>query len=199
MAITDYTTLQSTISRWAGGSSDTEFPEAIRDAIMLAEDELNRVLRVPEMVKRASTTVDEKYENLPPDCLEVTDVWWINDDIEVPLAYQPAANIVAAARYRGNPRWYTFSGLQLRLAPRVTDEEYAVRLTYYAKLPNLAEENPCTAVLTTYPLLYLYASLAHLEGYLVGDERISVWKQQASAQVAAANRSASRRMGARAA
>jgi hypothetical protein len=105
MAITDYSTLQSTISRWVGGSSDTQFAESIRDAIMLAEDEMNATLRVPEMIKRASTTIDEKYENLPPDCLELINVWRVADDYEVPLGYQPTSNIVAAGRLSGLPRW----------------------------------------------------------------------------------------------
>jgi hypothetical protein len=199
MAITDYSTLQSTISRWVGGSSDTQFAESIRDAIMLAEDEMNATLRVPEMIKRASTTIDEKYENLPPDCLELINVWRVADDYEVPLGYQPTSNIVAAGRLSGLPRWYTLSGLQIRLAPLVTGESYVIRLTYYASLPNLSDANACTAVLTRYPLLYLYLSLAHMQGYLVGDERIGTWKQQAGAHLQMANRAAGRRMSSHAA
>jgi hypothetical protein len=54
-------------------------------------------------------------------------------------------------------------------------------------------------VLTRYPLLYLYLSLAHMQGYLVGDERIGTWKQQAGAHLQMANRAAGRRMSSHAA
>lgn len=193
MAIVDYASLQATVSRWAGGSSDTAFPEAIRDAIALAEDEMNRVLRVPEMEKRASFTIDGKYESLPTDCLELIGVWRIDGDREIPLGAQPITNIAWASRVSGATKWYSLSGNQIRFAP-TTSDVWAARLAYYAKLPNLSDATACTSVLQNYPLVYLYAALAALEGYLVGDDRIAVWKQQAAAQVAAINRAVSRRL-----
>jgi hypothetical protein len=192
---TTYETLQSTISRWVGGSSDTAFPDAVRDAIALAESEMNRGLRVPEMIKRASVSVDSKYANLPDDFLELLAVWRIDDDEEIPLARQPMNNIAACSRLRGPPIYYGLSGLQIRFAPPAT-EDFTARLSYYASLPALADGGAaCLAVLQRYPMLYLYGALANLEGYLVDDARIATWRSQFGQHMAAANVGGSVRRG----
>ena len=186
---TDYVTLQSTISQWAGGSSDTQFPGAVRDAIALAEEEMTRSLRVPEMIKRASVVVRNKYANLPPDFLELLGVWLIDEDEEeeTPLTRQPMNNIAACSRLSGTPRYYGLSGLQIRLAPPAGDDSN-IRISYYASLPALASgDDLCLAVLLRYPRLYLYGALANLEGYLVNDTRIATWRSLFVSHVAAAN------------
>lgn len=202
MAITDYASLQSTVSRWVGGSSDSAFPDAIRDAIGLAEQEMNTgtvtdgtvmALRVPEMEKRVSFTVDGKYEAIPQDCLELIGVWRIDGEKEVPLGAQPLTNVAWASKLSGSPKFYALSGKQIRFAPTSTDE-WTVRLAFYARLPNLSDATACTSVLQNYPLLYLYGTLAALEGYLVADERIAVWKQQYVAALKAANNASARRL-----
>lgn len=192
---TDYTTLQSTISQWAGGSSDTQFPTAVRDAIALAEEEMTRSLRVPEMIKRASVVVDNKYENLPDDFIELLGVWRIDDDEEIPLARQPMANIAACSRLSGPPNYYGLSGLQIRFGPPAT-EDFTARISYYAALPGLASgDDICLAILLRYPRLYLYGSLANLEGYLVNDQRIALWRSLFESGMAAANRAGGVRRG----
>lgn len=194
---TDYTTLQATVSRWAGGSSDSAFADAVRDAIALAENEMSRGLRVPEMIKRASVVANNKYENLPPDFLEMLGVWLIDEDEEeeTPLARAPMNNIAACSRLSGTPKYYGLSGLQIRIAPR-TDDDANIRISYYASLPSLAAGGDlCLAVLLRYPELYLYGSLANLEGYLVDDARIATWRSQFGNHMAAANRAGGVRRG----
>ena len=91
------------------------------------------------------------------------------------------------------PRFFAISGLQMSIAPRTVGGSYPLRMIYYADVPKLSGSAPCTAVLQRYADLYLYGTLAGLEGFFVGDQRIPVWKQQYLMALADANRSAARR------
>jgi len=65
-----------------------------------------------------------------------------------------------------------------------------VELTYYAKVPPLAEAAEATALYVRAPKLYTYATLAHSAPYLVEDQRITLWDGTATAQIKAMNEAA---------
>lgn len=212
--ITDLTTLKDKVSRWVGGSSDVNFPDAVEDSIQLTEADLNygflspdgrrcRGLRVPEMIKRATLAYNQKYEVNDADFLEARAVYLVNADTgaESPLS---AVNEERVAQYdrltSSCPRHYCLTGTQIRLAPRNTDESQPLRIIYYAKVPALLESaTACTAVLTAYPQVYLHGALAHLEGYLIDDPRIPQWKTLFTSAVLGANAAAASRSSAYAA
>lgn len=197
-AITDLDDLVTRVSRRAGGSSDSEFTDAIKEAIGVTEAELNINLRVPEMMVRSREEVDERWESLPTTFLKMRQVWWVDGDdpetgIDTPLKWASPERIGHYSRFRGNPISYTVLGGQYRIEPRSDQETYTVRLLYYAKVPDLSEDDPNTIILNRYPHLYFYGTLSNLEGWLVGDPRIASWRTMFERGILLANRAAGTR------
>ena len=198
MAITDLNTLRQTAERWSAGSSDPNFSDAVVDAIGICESTLNRRLMTAEQIKRVVFSVTgTDWTDLPADLRAVAAVHYVTEagqGKDVLLAPATQGNIAALRdRCGSGPGWYALSGLQIAIAPAAADETYALRLIYYAAVPALSATSPCTAVLLRYPDLYLYGTLASLEGYLVNDPRIETWKGQFEAELLMANRAAARR------
>lgn len=209
MNIASYSDLQSRIRSWLGNNSSEGYATAIVTAIGLAENDMNygflemdgrsscRGLRVPEMVKRISFAFDEKYETLPADFLEARAVYAVNTStgVEQPLSAVQEDRIALAERCRGLPRHYCLTGGQIRLAPRPSGSTM-LRMVYYGKVPPLSDAESCTAVLLGYPGIYLYGSLAHMEGWLEDDPRMPTWKTLFHSQLKAANAASAFRGGA---
>lgn len=207
--IAGYEGLQAVIARQSGGSSDPEFAEGIREAIYLAESAMNTNLRVPEMMVRLRATVNERWESLPPNFLEMRQAWWVDsydptlDDpldadavesgTDIPLRPTTPERIAHYSRFIGNPKAITVVGGQYRIEPRATpDTEYRVRLWYYTKVPPLSDDNPNTTILDRYPELYLNGALSQLGSWLAGDPRLEMWAGLFAQGIEAANHAAGR-------
>lgn len=205
--IDTYAELVSRVRQWLGGSSTEGFTTAIQTSIELTEADLNRGfmnpdgtatkgLRVPEMVKRVSFQVDEKYEVLPPDFLEALTLYRLKaDGTEVPLGRVLEDRAGAMDCRRGDARFYCITGMQIRFAPRPQSQPFNVRMFYYAKVPPLNEASSCTAILQNYPGIYLYGTLAHMEGWVMDDPRIPQWKTLFHSLVKGASKAAMSRGG----
>lgn len=202
-AIATFAELKASIIRRAGSSGDSDFAAyAVPEAIMTAESEMNSRLRVPEMMARAHATFDEAWEDLPDGFLEMRQVWLVDDDddTETPLAaYSPERIAYIGSKVFGTPKGYCVSGTQIRLEPRSTNETYTIRMLYYAQVPDLSASSPETKILTRYPRLYLYGSLAGLEGWLLGpdgqgDARLAVWRTEFERELAMVNGAHGRRV-----
>lgn len=194
MAIASFPELVTAVKNWAGGSSDPNFDAAVRDAIGMAEFELSRRLRVQEQIKRVvMRPTGGSWADLPADFVAMRNVWLRAPDGGDKTELKPMPERMAAGIAGAVPRGYVLSGLQMMLTPSAKGSEWPIRLVYYSTVPSLNGVNTCSAVLLRAPDLYLMASLAHLAGFLVNDERIPVWRQQFEMHLAAANRAAARR------
>lgn len=200
--------LVSRVRQWLGGNSTEGFSTAIGVSIELTEADMNkgfmlpngdasRGLRVPEMVKRVSFASNEKYEVLPPDFLDCLAMYRLKTDgTEVPLGRVLEDRIGALDACRGDARYYCVTGMQLRVAPRPEDgESVNLRMIYYADVPPLDDGDSCTAILRKYPGIYLYGTLAHMEGWVMDDPRIPQWKTMFHSLIKGANKSAMSRGG----
>ena len=205
--IDSYAELVSRVRQWLGGNSTEGFTTAIETSIELAESDMNtgflemngssanRGLRVPEMVKRVSFLSDEKYEVLPSDFLEAKAVYLLDSaGVERPLGRVLEDRAGQVDRCTYPPTYYCITGLQLRILPRPAEEVYA-RMIYYAVVPPLATATTCTPILKRYPNIYLYGTLAHMEGWLHNDPRIPQWKTLFHSGIKGANMAAARRGG----
>ena len=187
---TNYAELQAQAIRWSGGSSDSNYAEVVRDAIGLAEFDLDRVLWVPERIKRVIATCTAEYEALPDDLSRLIAVKRIVDGREYRLTQQGEEVIPGLqAQYSGPPRWYALVGAQVQFAPVPTEADpMRARFVYYGMLPRLSSEAPCTAVLTTYGNVYLWATLKHLATYAEDAGGVEKWGGLAVTAVDEANR-----------
>ena len=190
---TDYASLQAAAARWAGGSSDTLFEEMVRDAIGLAEMDLDQQLWVPErIVRMVAENCTGEYEAVPPDFFKMITLRRVAGGQEQTLQQQPEDLIPALQQaYVGLPAFYSLEGLQIHFAPKPTvASPVTVRFVYYAKIPRMVDPSACTAILKHYGDIYLYTTLKHLAPYADDGAGVAKWADLSSKAIQAANRSA---------
>jgi len=134
-------------------------------------------LRVRQMVKRATATLDTQYFAFPTDWLQAKQ-FILNTNPITYLEYvtnfqgdQLRATTVIAV---GKPQYYSFVGSQIEVIP-TPDTSYTGELTYYGKIPALSDSNTSNWLLAYAPDLYLYGALLEASPYLKDDERLAVW------------------------
>ena len=71
------------------------------------------------------------------------------------------------------------------LAP-VPDDVYEIRLLYKSKIPSLAS-NGTTWLMTTYPHVYLYATLCEAAPYIKDDNRTAIWEKKYKESIESVN------------
>lgn len=171
MAIGTYDQLVSAVAAWL---MRDDLTAVIPDFVALAEAQMARQLRLRVMMKRTTTTLDEAYELLPTDFLQM---WRLKLDDE-PLRYCPPELLTTyAEQYRGYPpQYYSIIGENLQVAPGpLSGGTNSLELVYYARPPALSADNPTNRILTLHPDLYLYGALLQSAPYLGDDPRIQVW------------------------
>lgn len=175
MAITNYSTLQTSIGDWLNRSDLTS---VIPDFITLAEAQFNRTIRHRRMVERATATLDSEYSAMPADWLESIRYQINTNPITVMEFVSPdqAAQLKGAYSTSGKPIFYSQIGQQFQVIPAPdSGSAYTGELTYYAKIPALTAQSTTNWLLTDSPDIYLYGSLLQSAPYLRDDDRIAVW------------------------
>ena len=169
-----YAELKSTIADYLNRDDLTA---VIPTFIKLAESKFNRKLRVRQMIKRATATIDTAFFAPPSDWLENKEFQLNTNPItKLEFITESYSNELRATRYTasGKPQYYTVVGNQLEFIP-TPDSEYQGELTYYAKIPALSDSNTSNWLLAYAPDLYLYGALVEAEPYLKNDERVGLW------------------------
>jgi hypothetical protein len=171
MALNTYSALQSSIAAWL---MRDDLTAVIPDFITLAEADMNSRLRLRAMLTRATATLDEAYETLPSDYLQMYRVV-VNDD---QIRFSPTDLLSRhALDYAGEaPKYYAITGSQLQLVPAPTALATAsIEMTYYARPTALSDSNTSNAILAASPAIYLYGALTQAAPYLGDDQRVQVW------------------------
>jgi len=174
MAFTTYTDLKSTIADYlARDDLTTQIPDFVR----LAEQRLQRDLRLRQMLKvaTATTTANDSTISLPADFLAMKDLHLDTTPVRV-LQFQNTSNFFRNARTteKGVPTMYTLLGSEFQFAPK-PDTVYTLRMVYYYKPDALSDSNASNLFLANCPDLLLYGALAEAEPYLMNDERLATW------------------------
>jgi hypothetical protein len=174
MALDTFSGLKTTIADYLNRDDLTSI---IPSFITLAEAKFNRKLRVRQMVKRATATIDTQYFAFPTDWLQAKQ-FILNTNPITYLEYVTnfqgdelrATTVIAV----GKPQYYSFVGSQIEVIP-TPDTSYTGELTYYGKIPALSDSNTSNWLLAYAPDLYLYGALLEASPYLKDDERLAVW------------------------
>jgi hypothetical protein len=191
MAISTYAELQAACSSFAGGSSDSNFADAIRTAIALCEVDLGRQLRVPELVVRRLGPIDDVCEHLPSDFSKLISLTLIEDELETPLGQIPddALAYYEAKLTTGSPRCFVLLGTSLKLVPAPeSDGSQVLRLAYYRTIPTLSDDEPTNDVLTAHPDCYVWGSLSVLGEYVEDAGRLPRFEQRFQNAIKSANK-----------
>jgi hypothetical protein len=173
MALGTYTDIQAAIAKFLGR---TDLTAAIPDYITLTEAAINRVIRHPRMMTRATAPIDTQYFVVPTDWLE-TVRFQVTADKTTPLelfGYDEIADFRAVSNETGIPYAYCHVGQMFEVYPTPA-ASYPADLLYYGAVPALSDTAQTNWLLVLAPDLYLYGALMAASPYLKNDERVAVW------------------------
>lgn len=180
MALSNYGELKTSIADFLNRDDLTT---VIPDFIALAESQIARDLRHWRQERRVTTTLDERFENLPTDWIEGVHLY-LSDGAQI--EYASIAEIgrqkVLTNDTSGKPRLYTINSGQIEFFPQ-PDASYMLTMVYYARIPAFSADTDDNWLLTNYPDVYLYGSLLQSAPYLAEDARIAIWAQLYGAAV----------------
>lgn len=171
----NYAQLQSNIADFL---NRTDLAAVIPTFIGLTEAQMERALRVRQMMGRSTAPIDTEYSALPADFLEAKTFKITSARPIQPVEFVTPEQMDAAqqqsAGAQGIPKYFTIIGNQIRVHP-VPDATYTGELTYFTRLPKLSNTNTMNWLLSSSPDAYLYGSLMQAAPYLKDDERVAVW------------------------
>jgi len=171
----NYTQLKSNIADFLNRSDLTA---VIPTFIELAESQMERPLRVRQMIARATASVDTQYSAVPADFLEAKTFKITSSNPIQPIEFLTPEQMddrdQLYANAPGMPKYFTIVGNQIRVSP-TPDATYTAELMYFAKLPKLSDSVTTNFLLTSSPDAYLYGALMQAAPYLKDDERVAVW------------------------
>ena len=192
MALDTYANLKTEIANYLNRSDLTDNIDTFID---LAEARHARDLRVREMedddVSITTVSGTQSY-TLPTGYLEMRFVTWQSNPYTY-LDYMSPPDLFRvynAGEGAGTPRYYTIVGTKIYLGFK-PDAANVLELGIFKKLTALSSSNTSNAILTNYPDLYLYGSLAESAPFLMQDERLPVWAGLYKEGVNSANLSSS--------
>jgi len=172
-----YDELKTNIANFLNRSDLTNQIDFFIDA---TEAELNRRLRVKDMIKRATATADGQYLSLPTDWLEAINVQ-IDGNSFKPLFQQSIESMDVYRKGNNNvtglPAFFALVDNTIELAP-TPDSSYTLQLTYYGTIDALSDSNTSNFISNSYPDAYLYGALKHASIYLMEDDRVALFTQQ---------------------
>jgi hypothetical protein len=173
MSFSNYTTLQAAI---VAALHRSDLNTAVPDFIALAEDKLNKRLRLRAMENRQQASVSSEYLALPTGFLAMRN-FQLNSSPRQRLEY--ATPEYLDARYpdstsTGRPVFYTLVGGEIQLAP-VPDTTYTAEIDFYEKF-DIATDTT-NWLLTNAPRTYYYGAMAEAARYMKDDKRSAQWEQ----------------------
>ena len=189
MSISTYAELQTAIADFLNRSDLTSI---IPTFIDLAESKIAQDLRHRNQEKRATAPLNERFEILPPDFLEMRRLT-LSDGTQIrPMS----GDWIAEQRERyndtaGKPKYYYMTANEIEFYP-TPDDTYTMTMLYYARIPALSESETSNWVLINFPDVYLYGALYHSAGYLKDDERMKFWAGLYGKAIADLNRNSQR-------
>jgi hypothetical protein len=180
VAISTYTELLAAIPNWLGGRED--LTSRIPEFITLCEAKLNRVLFVPQMETRSTTTCDTtddepEFITLPTDFQTMRRVRLSGVTGKPRLSFMSQTQLddyrYSIDNVTDQPVYFTIMGSEMELAPTPNDD-YALEMVYRKNIPALAS-NSTNWLLTLAPDIYLYGTLLEAMPFIKDDARVSLW------------------------
>lgn len=173
MALTTYANLTTAITNWLHRSDLSSY---VDDFVTLGESRINNDLRIRQMETTMSTVISSGVVAVPSNYVEAkhfyisstTPYYWLErKSAEWVYANYPDRSAT------GIPAFWARDGSNFIFGP-YPDTGYTVTLVYYNRL--IALSSAVNTVYTSYPGLYLFASLAETAPFLKDDNRVVLWE-----------------------
>lgn len=176
MAINTGAQLASAVADWLARADLTA---SIPNCVQLAEASIFRKLRTPEMLtKDAAFSITGEYVAVPTGFLEVRS-FFLNNSTKDPLSFMDPDTMVEYFGTASNtPKYFAVVGGNFQFGP-VPDATYTATLTYY-KAPATCSTGGSETnwLLTAYPDVYLWGTLAVMSSRIQDDPRVEEWLQR---------------------
>jgi len=166
MALDTYANLKQAIERF---SHRTDISDVIDDFIDLAESRIDTRLQLRTNEERATASMSGRFLALPDGFLQMRRLT-ITGSPNYEIHYRAPESMPILST--GRPKYYTITS-QIEF-DRVPDSAYPLEMSYYKVLVPLTSSNTTNDVLTNYPDLYLYGSLAELHRW-ARDEQTALY------------------------
>ena len=169
----DYASLQTNVADFLNRE---DISSIVPTFIELTEAELNRTIRVREMLRNAYTTTSTESVALPSDFLELRHV--VLSDQNKPLHKASFAEldiIRKNVRVAAEPTHVAVYKNKLELSP-IPDKSYTLEIVYYQAIPALSSNTSTNWLIADHPDIYLYGALSKAAPYIGEDERVNVWR-----------------------
>jgi len=189
MALSNYGELKTAIADFLNRDDLTA---VIPTFVALCESQVARDLRHWRQEVRVTTTLNERFENLPSDWLQTKNMY-LSDGaaIEYASVAEISRQKILSEDTSGKPRLYTINSGQFEFFPQ-PDEGYELTMIYVARIPTMSADSDANWLMTNYPDVYLYGSLLQSAPYLSEDARVAVWAQMYGAAIANLNKDSDR-------
>lgn len=149
------------------------------DLIRIAEGQLNRDLRVSDMIVASTLTISTSSVALPADFLGMVSLE-LPAGSGMPMAYKRPEEIRAlrqnAYQSTGTPIAWSVAGLKVETVP-APSSSFVCPMLYYGAIPPLASNPAGNWLSLKYPDIYLYGSLLASAAFLKDDARTATWGQ----------------------
>lgn len=183
MSISNYTDLQSAVTRWLKrADQSTNVPDFIR----LAEVRMKSLMDVRDFEETVdlTTTPNDAYVPLPSDFKSPVALWL--DDINPRERLdQVLPQNLPYTTTPGRPLYWAIDGENIRFqAPAY--QAYPLKFRY-CKLFELSSTNQTNYILTQYPDVYLFGALVEAADYLFDDANLPKWQAKFADAVQRAN------------
>ena len=181
MPLSNFDEIKDSIKEWTERDDYTDLQLA--DFILLAEVDINHLLRVREMEERSVLTTNpaHAYVDLPDRFIE------FRPGVD---AFKLEAG-VSAGLPAGEPVHYTVVGKELMLYP-TPDDFYEIPIIYYAEAPHLSDDLQESVLTQYYPDILLFMALSKAWAFSFQEERAAKYRNSALDKINGANRESKR-------
>lgn len=176
MSWNNYDDLKGAIRDWL---SRSDLDNRLGDFIALAESRIQSEITLNDTEKvfqiTAPATPTNTYQ-LPTDYRTARSVSGYDAMGQYLLEYLPPAQFITAARGdSGKPSRYTFLGDAIQISPTPAEGE-VFNLYYLARFVPLSDSDPTNWLLTNFPNVYFYGSVAEACAFMKDDAREIKWR-----------------------
>jgi len=126
-------------------------------------------VRVRDQNARYTATINTEYVDAPTNMLSIRDAQ-INTDPITPLTYLSPNELTYkyTTSITGTPEFYTLHGDEFQFKP-IPSGDLTLELSYVARYSAFSNDSDTNWLLTTNPLLYVYAALIAAASYVEDD------------------------------
>lgn len=184
VAISTYAELKVAVQSWLKRG---DILTVVDDFIDLAEADIWERLRIREMETISSTaaSTSSRYLALPSDYLSMRRASLISGSNRSELQFCTPDSLSVKSG-NGWPRYFTITS-QIEF-DRTPDSAYTVEVQYFKSLTALSASNTTNAVLTRFPMIYLYGCLMHGANWAINEELFQKYSVMFQGAIESANR-----------